>query len=138
MSNTGKSNGQSKANDSPTKGNYFYLTPEAVAALPNYQYNGRDDSIIYKHILSPLAGFLVENCTPMSIAPNAITLFGLSFMVTAYTLIWYHCPTLDECRPNSDSSSEIPNWIFAFNGAAMLIYQTLDNMDGKQGISFHP
>ena len=132
-SNNGESNDQTTANDSPTKGKYFYLTPKAVATLPKYEYNGRDDSLIYKHILSPLASFLVENATPNSIAPNAITLFGLCFMIVAYYLIWHHCPTLDECKPDHEKYLEVPNWIFAFNGVAMLIYQTLDNMDGKQG-----
>jgi len=119
-------------NDSLCHTNFFYLTPKAVAALPKYQYNGSDNSITYKYVLSPLASYLVENFTPLTIAPNTITLLGLSFMLTAYTLIWYNCPTLDECAVDDHKFSQAPSWIFGFNGAAMLIYQTLDNMDGKQ------
>ena len=38
-------------------------------------------------------------------------------------------------NPNLESfpfGVEIPRWVFFLNGSCMLIYQTLDNMDGKQ------
>jgi len=111
------------------KGGYYYLTPSAAAAIPKYQYAGADLSLIYQHILSPLAGFLVDNFTPRTVAPNTITLLGLCLMFAAYCVVWYFCPNLDEYFA---SPSSVPGWIFAFNCASMLIYQTLDNMDGKQ------
>jgi|AntRauTorckE5430_2_1112549.scaffolds.fasta_scaffold07156_1 ethanolaminephosphotransferase len=108
---------------------YRYLSKDGIQALKDFQYNGADNSLIYKYILSPLAGFLVDNATPSTIAPNAITLFGFSFMIISFMLMASHCPTLDHCGPQNN---EIPSYIFLFNGVATLVYQTLDNMDGKQ------
>ena len=109
---------------------YYILTPKAIQNLPNYKYNGVDRSLIYKFILSPLASFLVNNFTPSSLAPNTITLFGLVLMFASYLNMYYHCPTLEHCSVQNDTT--IPNWIFLVNGIAILCYQTLDNMDGKQ------
>ena len=118
-------------------GAYYYLCPKAAAALPVFKYRGQDLSLIYKHILSPLAQHLVDNHTPTWAAPNAITLFGLCWMVTSYVLVWYYYPNFDEGMMGDDASSSSPSslpplWPFAFTACAMLIYQTLDNMDGKQ------
>jgi len=114
---------------------YRFLSPKATINLPKYQYNGIDRSLIYKHILSPLAGFLVDNVTPSTLAPNAITLTGLVIMFLSYLNVYYHCPTLEQCSvsdSNSNSEYQVPSYIFLLNGLAMLVYQTLDNMDGKQ------
>ncbi len=125
---------------------YYYLTPNAVQKLPNYQYHGADLSLLYKYILSPLAGWCVDNVTPTWLAPNAITSIGLCWMILSYGVIWYHCPGLYEANTDiintttssasaassAASSAAVPSVIFLLNGCAMLIYQTLDNMDGKQ------
>jgi ethanolaminephosphotransferase len=118
---------------------YYYLTPNAVQKLPKYQYHGADLSLLYKYILSPLAGWCVDNVTPTWLAPNAITSIGLCWMILSYGVIWYHCPGLYEANTDiintattSAASSAVPSAIFLLNGCAMLIYQTLDNMDGKQ------
>lgn len=104
---------------------YFFLSNSARSYLPKYKYDGEDLSLLYIYVLSPLAAFLVNNCTPSSVAPNTITLVGLMFMIASYAIMWYYYPALQPL-------SEEPSWIFAFHGCAMLIYQTLDNMDGKQ------
>ncbi|GFH59100.1 hypothetical protein CTEN210_15576 [Chaetoceros tenuissimus] len=109
--------------------NYRYLTPDGIQALLNFQYAGADHSLLYKYILSPLAQFFVDNVVPTSIAPNSITLFGFSFMIFSCFLISAHCPTFDHC---SGENTHIPSYIFLVNGLSLLIYQTLDNMDGKQ------
>mmetsp|Transcript_31365 Transcript_31365/g.66308 ORF Transcript_31365/g.66308 Transcript_31365/m.66308 type:complete len:604 (-) Transcript_31365:220-2031(-) len=121
---------------------YYYLTPLAVRNLPSYQYHGADLSLLYQRVLSPLAGCLVDRATPSWLAPNAITLLGLAWMATSYAIVWWHCPGLYEAndrvagalRGSDDGSDvgDVPRWIFLFNGVAMLAYQTLDNMDGKQ------
>jgi len=107
---------------------YRYLSKESIQALKDFKYNGADNSLLYKYILSPLADFLVNNATPSTIAPNTITLFGFSFMILSFVLIASACPTLDHCRPEND----VPTYIFLINGISVLVYQTLDNMDGKQ------
>jgi ethanolaminephosphotransferase len=109
---------------------YRYLSPDAIQSLKNFRYNGVDHSLLYKHVLSPLAGYLVDNCTPSTVAPNSITLFGFSFMIGAFLLIFSHCPSLEYC--SSAEVTSVPRYIFLVNAIALLVYQTLDNMDGKQ------
>lgn len=104
---------------------FFLLSDKAAEALPNFVYAGEDRSLLYKYVLSPLAGFLVNHCTPRTTAPNTITLIGLSLMITSYCIMWYF-------SPNLEPSPLAPAWIYLFNFCAMLVYQTLDNMDGKQ------
>jgi len=105
---------------------FYFLTAEAAQAIPNYQYKGEDRSLLYRYALSPLAQFLVDH-TPNNIAPNTITFAGLCSMVFGYLIFWYYVPNLQ-----IQNVEEIPRWIFLYNAIAMLIYQTLDNMDGKQ------
>ena len=110
---------------------YYYLPPHAAKRLPHYQYQGEDTSPLFKHVLSPFAAWCVDNLTPAWVAPNAITFAGLALMVSSYCVVWYWCPGLYEA--NTDlSSSRVPPVIFLLNAFAMLTYQTLDNMDGKQ------
>lgn len=113
----------------PEGGGYFYLSSRARTQLPNYVYNSKDKSITSKYILSPFSTALVENFTPIWLAPNAITLMGLSLMLLSYSFMWYYCPNLNEGLTQDD---QVPRWIFLFNFFAMLAYQTLDAMDGKQ------
>mmetsp|Transcript_30285 Transcript_30285/g.46362 ORF Transcript_30285/g.46362 Transcript_30285/m.46362 type:complete len:436 (-) Transcript_30285:34-1341(-) len=114
---------------------YKLLTPQSIQALKDFAYKGNDNSYIYNYILSPLAGFLVDNVTPSHIAPNSITLSGFLLMIASFCLMHHHCPTLDSCsvdHPSAFKISHIPSYVFAFHGLAILVYQTLDNMDGKQ------
>lgn len=117
---------------------YYYLTAEAAQAIPNYQYKGEDLSLLYAYILSPLAQVLVERCTPSTMAPNTITSLGLGLMTLAYIIFWWYAPLLQvqdpttSITPDDDDGNSPPRWIFLYNAIAMFIYQTLDNMDGKQ------
>lgn len=106
---------------------FFFLSSQAARELPHYVYRGSDLSLLYKYVLSPLADFCVQRLTPVWLAPNTITFVGLLFMLVSYLIHWYYVPDL--VPHNSD---DIPRWIFLFNGIAILVYQTLDNMDGKQ------
>lgn len=124
-SNMSNGSNRKSSSSAPPMRDFFFLNDDACHALPNYQYQGDDLSLLYKYVLSPLAAFFVNRCTPHTIAPNTITLIGLCFMVTSYLVEWYYSPLLE---PNP----EAPAWIFLLNAIAMLIYQTLDNMDGKQ------
>jgi len=76
-----------------------------------------------------MASFFVNKCTPMWIAPNTITLIGLCFMIVSYVLMWIYIPNISE---GLESPELVPAWIFLFNAMSMVLYQTLDNMDGKQ------
>jgi ethanolaminephosphotransferase len=107
----------------------YYLTPDARQELPKYQYRGCDKSLVYHYILSPLAASCVDHLVPRNVAPNSITLFGLVWMMTAYGIYWWYAPALEVV---DEEASPLPRWIFLWNAIAMLAYQTLDNMDGKQ------
>jgi ethanolaminephosphotransferase len=104
---------------------FYYLSPVAQYNLPRFQYRGQDRSLLYNYVLSPLAGRLV-GLLPRNVAPNTITLVGLLFMVSAYLTFWAYCPDL------AADPAILPRWIFLWNCVSMLLYQTFDNMDGKQ------
>jgi len=115
--------------------NNCYLTEDARKKLKTYSYRGADMSLLYHYILSPLAAFLVNTIVPKSMAPNTVTSIGLVWMITAYLAFWWYAPNLEFTTNNDDNDgSEFPphRWIFLLNGISILVYQTLDNMDGKQ------
>ena len=92
-------------------------------AVKKYQYKGGDSSLIYKYILSPLAGWLVDAVVPSWMAPNVVTLIGLFFSLLALMTVVIFNNKLD---------SNGPTWIPLVHAVCIFIYQTLDNMDGKQ------
>lgn len=110
---------------------FYYLSPEACYELPRFQYKGEDRSLLYAHVLSPLAQFCVDRFVPRWMAPNSITLIGLFFMISSYSVMWYFSPDL---IPQPDAP---PRWVYLLNAACILLYQTLDNIDGKQARRTH-
>lgn len=103
------------------------MTPNEVKGLLKYKYNGGDTSLIYYYILSPLAQYLVDNYIPSYIAPNLITFIGFLFSFLSFILTILY---------NYDLNSNGPNWLPLIIAINLFIYQTLDNMDGKQVIFF--
>jgi ethanolaminephosphotransferase len=112
----------------PTSHAFYFLSAIAAHTLPQFQYKGEDRSLLYAYVLSPFATFCVEH-TPRWMAPNLITLIGLVFMISSYCIMWFYVPTLEG---NNIYDEEVPRWIFLWNAICILLYQTLDNMDGKQ------
>lgn len=55
------------------KSMYFgkYVSQEGSEKLLTYQYHGSDNSLIYKHVLTPMNDFLVE-FLPLWLAPNLV------------------------------------------------------------------
>lgn len=89
-----------------------------------YQYHGSDKSLLYKYVLSPLA----EKCLvflPMWMAPNLVTTIGLSLTTASYLLLYFTVPGMVSAGPAND-------WVFPTAALGLFVYQTLDNMDGKQ------
>jgi ethanolaminephosphotransferase len=118
---------------------FYYLSDSAARHLPRFQYKGQDRSYTYQYVLSPWAEYLVRSFVPPSVAPNTITAIGLSFMVASYCTFWYARPSVLLLLSSSSASSEenhdnddVPRWMFLMNAICILVYQTLDNMDGKQ------
>lgn len=99
------------------------LTEAEKNTIRHYKYCGGDSSPIYQHVLSPWAQFCVDNFVPYSMAPNTITLAGLIVSITATVLTLIYNPTLN---------TGAPRWLHVITGISIFIYQTLDNMDGKQ------
>ncbi len=100
-----------------------FLTPTERKNVLIYQYHGGDSSPIYKYILSPFAQFLVDYATPKWMAPNLITLLGLFVSISAAVLTLMFNPNLTLYGPR---------WLHLTTGISIFLYQTLDNMDGKQ------
>ncbi|VEU44576.1 unnamed protein product [Pseudo-nitzschia multistriata] len=128
-------NSNNNCSDTKRSSSNYYLTEEAKKNLKAYTYRGADNSLIYQYVLSPLAGYLVTTIIPKSMAPNTVTSLGLAWMVSAYLSHWWFAPDLvfEGCESDSrDPSCDPPRWIFLWNAISLLVYQTLDNMDGKQ------
>jgi ethanolaminephosphotransferase len=89
----------------------------------NYKYHGGDLSPIYKHVLSPLAENSVHYFIPDWMAPNVITFLGLIMSFISFGATMIYNPSLE---PGA------PRWLHFLTGLCILLYQTLDNMDGKQ------
>jgi phosphatidylglycerophosphate synthase len=96
---------------------------DAKQSIVNYKYQGGDSSPIYQHILSPLAQWCVDTLVPAWMAPNVITALGLSCSFVAMVLTLIYNPSLG---PNA------PRWLHLVTACSVFLYQTLDNMDGKQ------
>lgn len=103
---------------------YLMLDAAQRSALKRYRYVGGDSSLIYKYLLSPLAQNCVDYLCPSWLAPNVITLGGLLFSALAVVVSLIFNPTNE---PDAG-----PRWLHLFCAGCMFVYQTLDNMDGKQ------
>lgn len=100
-----------------------YFSEQQKNAVISYKYNGKDMSLLYKHVLSPLAEFCVDTFIPTWMAPNVITLMGLLCTTFASLVTLYYDPFL---------VGAAPRWVHLNTGICVFAYQTLDNMDGKQ------
>ena len=99
-----------------------YFTQAEIEVAKGYKYNGKDDSICVKLFLRSFWNWLIE-FFPLNIAPNVITFVGFLFEVVSFcfSAICSH----GFCTP-------LPPWCCIFNGISLFIYQTLDNLDGRQ------
>ncbi|EON99064.1 putative cdp-alcohol phosphatidyltransferase protein [Phaeoacremonium minimum UCRPA7] len=105
-----------------------YVRQDQLPNLKQYKYSSVDHSITSKYILKPFYTNVVIKCFPMSMAPNAITLTGFSFVViNLLTLLWYN-PTLDQ---------DCPTWVYFTWAAGLFLYQTFDAVDGTQARRTH-
>jgi len=105
-----------------------YIRQRNLPKLHEYKYSGVDNSLVSKYILKPFYTNVVIKCFPMSMAPNAITLSGFSFViVNLLTLLWYN-PTLDQ---------DCPPWVYLTWSIGLFLYQTFDAVDGSQARRTH-
>jgi ethanolaminephosphotransferase len=106
-----------------TPAKYRYLSPEGGDAILRYKYSGSDASLLYNYVISPIAQWLVDHVIPESLAPNTITISGLSLVVAAHVCMLWYSPNMEEVAPR---------WVYALAGLSLVLYQILDVADGKQ------
>jgi ethanolaminephosphotransferase len=75
-----------------------------------------------KYVTNPIYNRIVLTF-PLWLAPNVITLAGLVCAILSNGIMMYFCPLLD---------GPAPRWAYVVQAAALISYQALDAMDGKQ------
>jgi len=98
------------------------FTESELTALCNYKGKGCDRSITYKYLMSKVYDQAVQ-LLPMWLAPNAVTLIGLCFVLVPHIVMSFYAPTLSE---------EAPGWVYLLNFIGLFMYMLLDNLDGRQ------
>ncbi|KAK4053532.1 hypothetical protein OIV83_001700 [Microbotryomycetes sp. JL201] len=71
----------------------LYIPPKKRVRLLKYKYSSADKSLTSKYLLNPFWNWLVT-LFPKSMAPNAITLLGLSLVFANFLSLLYYNPTL--------------------------------------------
>ena len=99
------------------------LTQENLDNMKNFKYKSTDDSILYQKCMSPCLNKVV-NYIPRNIAPNLITLISLCFNILA-SIISYN-------DGGFDFDNKLKSNTCIIIGMFQLLYQLLDNIDGKQ------
>ena len=99
------------------------LSQELLENLKNFKYKSTDESILYHKCMSPCLNQLV-NYLPRNIAPNLIKFISLCFNILAAIISF-----TDE---GFDFSYKLKSSTCIIIGIFQLIYQLLDNIDGKQ------
>ena len=108
-----------------------YLTSEILAGFDKYKYNAVDTSPVSKYITHPFWNWVVEFC-PRWVAPNALTLGGLLFLVAqflTFSYYDYHFYASDDTHPEH---AAVPDWVWLWAGICMFMAHNLDGIDGKQ------
>ncbi|GJD05677.1 Choline/ethanolaminephosphotransferase 2 [Galdieria sulphuraria] len=98
------------------------LTPQQLKGLDLPCASGKDLSILYRKILSPLYDVEVEKI-PSWIAPNLLTLSGLMCTLSNTVMMLYYSP---------DLVSEAPKRVYLSAAFATFLYMMFDNLDGRQ------
>lgn len=99
-----------------------FFSAEEIENAKKYKYNGKDDSICAKLFLRRYWDFLI-NYIPINMAPNLITLIGFGFEVLSFVISFI---------VSEGATIPLPGWVCIINGIFLHIYQTLDNLDGRQ------
>ena len=99
------------------------LSQENLENMKNFKYKSTDDSLLYNKCMSPCLNYLV-NYIPSYIAPNLITLISLCFNILASFITYMD--------GGFDFSYKLKSSTCIIIGSFQLLYQLLDNVDGKQ------
>ncbi|KAI1396644.1 CDP-alcohol phosphatidyltransferase [Hypoxylon fuscum] len=98
------------------------VSDDALIHLKSYKYSAVDKSPISNYILRPYWNAFVE-LLPLWLAPNMVTLIGFCFILANIALLVIVMPDL--VGPG-------PSWLYLSFAFGLFMYQTMDNIDGKQ------
>ncbi|ORY54564.1 CDP-alcohol phosphatidyltransferase [Pseudomassariella vexata] len=98
------------------------ISDDALIHLKSYKYSAVDKSPISQYILRPYWNAFVE-LMPLWLAPNMVTLIGFFFILGNIGLLVIFMPDL--VGPG-------PSWLYLSFAFGLFMYQTMDNIDGKQ------
>ncbi|KAK7404000.1 hypothetical protein QQX98_010227 [Neonectria punicea] len=98
------------------------ISDDALSHLKTYKYSSVDLSPVSKYILGPWWNAFVE-FLPLWLAPNMVTLLGFFFILGNIVLLEIFMPDL--VGPG-------PSWLYFSFAFGLFMYQTMDNVDGKQ------
>ncbi|VUC35811.1 unnamed protein product [Clonostachys rosea] len=98
------------------------ISDDALLHLRSYKYSAVDKSPVSKYILGPWWNAFVK-ILPLWLAPNMVTLLGFCFILANIGLLLIYMPDL--VGPG-------PSWLYFSFAFGLFMYQTMDNVDGKQ------
>ncbi|KAM9313505.1 cholinephosphotransferase 1 [Gastrophryne carolinensis] len=97
------------------------LSAQQLKRLEEHKYSACGRSIL-EPIMQNYWNWLVDK-VPLWVAPNTITMVGLSLNVITTLIVAFYCPTATE---------EAPSWALLLCAIGLFAYQSLDAIDGKQ------
>ncbi|KZV87382.1 Choline/ethanolaminephosphotransferase [Exidia glandulosa HHB12029] len=98
------------------------LSSSSLQNLKYYKYSSIDKSPVTKYVLRHWWDF-AASLFPAWIAPNLITLLGLSFIIGNVVCQAIYDPEL---------RGTAPSWVYFTHALGLFLYQTFDNVDGRQ------
>jgi hypothetical protein len=98
------------------------LSPQQLRNLKEHKYSTTGISLLTPW-LNPFWEWTVLQM-PKTVAPNMLTLIGLTFNLCGFLLMLYY--------GGIDSLAHSPRLVYFIQAICLFIYQTLDAIDGKQ------
>ena len=98
------------------------FTSTELQNAKNYKFAGKDSSIVVNFCFGYVWDWIVKKL-PLSLAPNILTAISLIMEVIAFLIVFASTRYL---------LFSPPYWVCIFSGIITLIYQLLDNIDGRQ------
>ncbi|KAK3983915.1 putative choline/ethanolaminephosphotransferase [Cladorrhinum sp. PSN332] len=98
------------------------VSEDALIHLKSYKYSSVDKSPISNYVLKHWWNAFVE-VLPLWVAPNMVTLLGFFCILINVALLVIYMPDL--VGPG-------PSWLYYSFALGLFMYQTFDNVDGKQ------
>lgn len=98
------------------------ISEDALIHLKSYKYSSVDKSPFSYYVLRHYWNWFVEYL-PLWLAPNLVTLLGFLAILLNVGLLLLMVP---------DLVGPAPSWVYYSFAAAIWIYSTMDNVDGKQ------